>query len=409
MHDPPGKATPRMVFSPRSKRCSLEFRNPNPDPKTIDPTFYGLNPKPYTRFVPASKAYARSSLGSRFLEPIRPNMDLAYRYSDPNTPIIVVASEPCEAVAYIQAFADRRGVTMRAHPLGEGQKESAQKLLISAPSLGSWVVLENPNLDDKLVASIPHYLQKLDHANERFRLYIVVTPHTPLPTMVASMSIRQALERPRGIKASLLQTYHLLSPKELDAVKEPEWAMLLFAAAFMHSMCASRICYGPAGFSVPYDWRIADLRASISYLEATLNSPECRTQTGRLAIPWNTIQNVLAGSLVGLCAYDHYDSRIINAYTNRFIAYKVTNPEHMHAPGFITPQSVDQRAILRHIRDYPEMEHAGVYGMTGGNDDRRNILNSASLASCLSKTLVDSEHEVCSVIFVFPQTLNPKP
>lgn len=353
------------------------------------------------RFVHASRHYARAVLGSRFLDPVRANIESAYRHSDPHTPILLVASEPCDALAVIQAAAEHKSVSIKAVPLGEGQKELAQKLLISAPSAGAWVVLQNGHLDPPFIASLPHYLQKLDHANERFRLFITTIPGMVIPFTVASISVRQVMEQPRGLKASLLQTFRLMPASHVEAVQEPEWLMLLFATSFMHALSVARLSYGPAGWSVPYNMPMGDLRASLCYLEQALNSAESRTQTGRLAIHWQTIQQVLSKSLVGLSASDPYDALVIDTLMNRYIATRVLNPENELAPGYTAPASNGLLAIIRHVADLPEWENASLYGLTAGTDERRNRIESASLASFFASTVIPEPHR-------HPQTLNPR-
>lgn len=102
----------------------------------------------------------------------------------------------------------------------------------------------------------------------------------------------QVAEAPKGLKQALSLAFSGMENSHLEAVQEPEWPVLVFAMAFIHSLVVSRTRYGPVGWSMPYDLRRNDLSACLSYLELTLRSAESRTQTGKLLIPWASMQQV---------------------------------------------------------------------------------------------------------------------
>ena len=97
------------------------------------------------------------------------------------------------------------------------------------------------------------------------------------------MAIKVTTEPPKGLQAGLFRTFSTtISPDYLEKV-EPldKWRSLLFTVCFLHSIVQERRKFGPLGFCIGYEFNIADLEASLTYIEKHL--VDCQTEKTALS------------------------------------------------------------------------------------------------------------------------------
>lgn len=98
----------------------------------------------------------------------------------------------------------------------EGSKQAAQAIKNGAKA-GLWVMLKNVHL---ATVSWLSDLEKEIHVltpNPNFRLFLTAEFSPKIPSTLIRQSYKVVLERPDGIKASLLRTYKsVLSPARSD-------------------------------------------------------------------------------------------------------------------------------------------------------------------------------------------------
>jgi len=212
-----------------------------------------------------------------------------WQRTDPQTPIIVIASRDQHVMDTIAAVAARKFIPLRTAPVAPGQRAALRKLLLSAPAESIWVVLENGHLDVPFLETVPGLVGAgggAGGANPHFRLFIMCKMCPEFPSSLLDVAVVQNASAPTGFKARLYTSVKWLDPTVFDALSEPEWPPLLFTLLYTHAMLEERARYGRRGWSGACDFHRSDLLHAVSFLRDALAaaSARFRTATGHLQV-----------------------------------------------------------------------------------------------------------------------------
>ena len=96
----------------------------------------------------AFKKYVIDHMGQFFVESQTATMDVVYRDTANDTPLIFVLSTGADPTAQLLSLAAQKGYSERLKPisLGQGQGEKAEKLINDSVLSGDWVLLQNCHL-----------------------------------------------------------------------------------------------------------------------------------------------------------------------------------------------------------------------------------------------------------------------
>ena len=108
-----------------------------------------------------------------------------------------------------------------------GQRDLAEKMMLSGPGLGIWLVLENGHLDLPYLSSIPSVMDKTDVPDEHFRLFITAEFVSKFPTNLLEISLRQYAAPALGLRAKVIASLSWIEQDTLEAVTSSEWMTLI--------------------------------------------------------------------------------------------------------------------------------------------------------------------------------------
>lgn len=142
--------------------------------------------------------------------------------------------------------------------------------------------------------------------HSRFRLWLSTESHPGLPKLLLQQSLKVSFEPSPGLSHGVQRVLNTLGPAEFDSVDKLS-AQLMFVLAWIHSIVEERKQYVPQGWTKPYEFSIADLRAGQDIIKRALRA--CRGDVER--VPWQELHGLL--SLVA------YGGRLDNVYDQKVL------------------------------------------------------------------------------------------
>jgi len=328
------------------------------------------------KIVSAITLYVVESMGQKYVEP--PPFDLVGSYQDSTcvTPLIFVLSPGSDPMSAMLKFCEVQGVTMETLSLGQGQGPKAEKLIETARTTGSWVVLQNCHLAVSWMNTLERLCEHIttDNTHPIFRLWLTSYPSPHFPVAVLQNGVKMTNEPPMGLRANIMQTYlndPVSDPAFFNDCERPaEWKKLLFGLAFFHGFIQERIKFGPMGWNIPYQFSDPDLKISLRQLQMFLNE----FPTSPLEIPLKAVVY-----LIGEC---NYGGRVTDAQDRRTLMAILTDEAggpfnvncaddaYCYSPSglYFAPPEGDHASYLEHIRSLPLIEQPEVYGFHANAD-----------------------------------------
>ena len=186
--------------------------------------------------------------------------------ADNRVPLICLLSTGSDPSGQIETLARLRVQDFRSLAMGQGQEESARKMITDAIVNGHWLMLQNCHLSLDFCDEIMQTILDTDEMHPNFRLWLTTEVHKNFPIGLLQMSLKFTNEPPQGIRASLKRTYGDISQDTLDYSNHSAWPTMLYAVAFLHTVVQERRKFGPLGWNIPYEFNRADFNASTQFI-----------------------------------------------------------------------------------------------------------------------------------------------
>lgn len=230
--------------------------------------------------------------------------------------LLTVGADP---TLLIEQLAKRLQTDFNFISMGQGQEVHARRYIAEAMRNGSWVLLQNCHLcldyvadlyvllsemkserdlnrqisaidDSKMIEVGP--LSRVDSVesgdkvaknlmvggkritSDRFRLWITTEEHNKFPVNFLQIAIKFTNQPPEGLRSGLTKTFSDISQDFLDACVSVQWKVILYAVAFLHRTLEERRKYTPIGWSVPYEFNLADYSASVEFMRSHIDEIE---------------------------------------------------------------------------------------------------------------------------------------
>ncbi|KAL6445584.1 hypothetical protein ACFW04_000844 [Cataglyphis niger] len=292
------------------------------------------------RTLSQSRKYIASSLGAKYAEPVITLLDVMHSESRPNTPMICFLSMGSDPTHSIEQLAKRMEIVCKSVSMGQGQEIHARRLLNNAKTEGFWALCQNCHLGLEYMMELVNFLLEMEAPHPDFRVWITTEPHKDFPVSLLQMSIKYTYESPQGVRAGLLATYSGMNQEMLDQCDAPQYIPLIYTVSFLHTIVQERRKFGPLGWSVPYEFNLADWLASCMFINNHLNDYDLKR-----GINWQIVRYMIGEVQYGGRVTDDYDKRLLNTFA------KVWFLDALFTEGFVFYKGYPL-LIFKQVSDY---------------------------------------------------------
>jgi len=331
------------------------------------------------------------------------NIHEAYACSDPQTPIVILTCKHVHSATIIQDVARTKVIKCQTISLGNsGQRNFAEKMMLSGPGLGIWLLLENGQLDLSYLAGIPGIMEKINGWDEHFRLFITAEFIENFPTNLLAISLRQYAEPALGLKANLIASLSWIEPDILEAVASSEWVTLVYAMSFLHAWTVARKAFSKRGWCRQYEFHRNDLLHCFTFMKVIIEANEERSHgMSRPEIPWQTVQQMYTHVVLG-SAIDHKeDQAVLETQIKRYITSRVYSSDFSYGLDFPGPFGQDLQSFVKSLSTHAANESADVFGLDSAvrmeTDSSQSDHMRSYLLTALSKSRASDDTEMSSV------------
>ena len=265
-----------------------------------------------------------------------------------------------------------------------GQRDLAEKMMLSGPGLGIWLVLENGHLDLPYLSSIPSVMDKTDVPDEHFRLFITAEFVSKFPTNLLEISLRQYAAPALGLRAKVIASLSWIEQDTLEAVTSSEWMTLIYAMSFLHSWALGRQEFSKRGWSRKYEFHRNDLLECFKFMKSVIEMNEQKSiGMSRPEIPWQIVQNMYAEVVLGSSVEHKHDQAILNTQIKRYISSRVYSSDFTYGLDFPGPFGQDLHSVIKTISTHSVTESANVFGLDLTAGIEADCSHSSDLTRCL--------------------------
>lgn len=396
-----------------------------------------------------SHGHLHPFLGPAYIRNPNVTMDSIFRQTDAHIPVMYLLSTGGDPTEALESFCKRRKQRLTCVSMGASQGPVALKALGAAIAHGDWVLLQNGHLDLPFMEALNGILEKVENAmvgqaqdedgtasethnsgstvsgaavaggafstnasntdstnpedrlavNSKFRLFITTEPHEQFPASLLQRSLKVTNEPPAGVKASMARYYaELVDQERIERVESDVWRKMLYITCFMHAVVQERRRVGPIGWTIPYQFTVGDLQASLSFIERHLFS--------NTEVSWPAIQFMVSEVQMGASVTDDVDRRLMGAFTEFYLQQTMLNP----GASLGQVRSLSSGAIYAYdVPDYPELEqYMTVISSFSEGEDPADLLGLHANAQ-MSSLAQSSRGLLESILIMQPKSIAKTP
>lgn len=239
-------------------------------------------------------------------------------------------------------------------------------------------------------------------------------PTSTFPLNLIQNSVKMTYEKPKGLKASLLNSYQTgpLNTNFYDSCPKQDklFKQMLYSLTFFDVVVNERKNYGHLGWNVTYEFNVSDFIQSIRQLQSFLSDGK--------PTPFQTLQYIISECFYGGRIVDKYDKRLLETILSDVFnegiligpPYKFTSID-----TYTLPLRFEHRLILKFIQEtISEKSTCDVYGLHPNSDfiyklkASNALLTAMNVAMALKPKIVFDEAEFLERLYEIGKKL-PEP
>jgi dynein heavy chain, axonemal len=338
---------------------------------------------------------ATPQIGARYVEPVTDLLESIYDEMVNHIPTIFLLSAGADPTDSILQLCRKRKCSMVATiSMGEGQERPAMAAIVKAAEHGGWVLLQNCELGLELMEKMEDILVAYDEGptdnfSKDFRLFITAAPDKNFPLGLLQLGTKVTNEPPSGLRAGLMRSYATtIDQDRMERVDGPMWKRLLFVMCFLHSVVQERRKFGPLGWSIPYEYNLGDIEASLLFLEKHLYAGPPS---------WSTVQYMVSEIQYGGKITDDLDRRLFNTFAALWLCptavsggfdFNPTRSIEAIPDGFTydVPLFQEHKGYSDFVSHFPEIDSPELSGLHPNADLTFRVKEAASMMDALLNT-----------------------
>jgi dynein heavy chain len=329
--------------------------------------------------------FVTESLGSRFVEPPRFDLNRSFKDSSNTVPLVFILSAGADTRSEFDKFRDfMRVKRLEEVSLGRGTEKVATQAIKDAVVSGSWVLLQNCHLAVSFMDALEKLVEGFTDENHgEFRLWLTSMPTPRFPVSVLQNSVKMTLEPPLGLRSNLMGSYDNYNDAELEHETKPtEYKKLLFSLCFFHAIIQERRKFGPLGWNIPYEYTSGDLAVCVMQLKRFLSKYD--------AVPYKVIKFLTGQINYGGRVTDDWDRRTLMTIINRFVTPDVMKDNYLFSetlPEYKSILAGDYKSYIEYLKQLPLNPHPEIFGL---HENAEITYNSAEFG-VLTSTLLSMQ------------------
>lgn len=215
-------------------------------------------------------------------------------------------------------------------------------------------------------------------------------PTFTFPLNLIQNSVKMTFEKPKGLKASLLNSYQTgpLNTSFYDSCPKQDklFKQMLYSLTFFDVVVNERKNYEHIGWNVAYEFNESDFTQSIRQLQTFLCDGK--------PTPFTTLQYIISECFYGGRIVDDYDKRLLKSILSDVFndgiligpPYKFTSID-----AYALPLRFEHRLILKFIQEtISEKSTCDVYGLHQNSDFIHKLNTSNALLSTMKIAMTRS-------------------
>ncbi|CAF0762898.1 unnamed protein product [Adineta steineri] len=324
------------------------------------------------------------NIGSKFVEPPILQLNTIFEDSNKYFPIIFILSPGVDPAPQLQQLAEDKMMAQSKYytlSLGQGQTQTARKLIEIGIKKGHWIFLANCHLSISWLPELEKIIEQLQTTavHNDFRLWLSSSSSLDFPISILQISLKITNESQKGLKANMKRLYEFITPEQFQRVKQNEkYRKLLFALTFFHSIIIERKKFLQLGWNIPYTFNDSDFQISENLLAIYLDMYD--------KTPFDALKYLIAIIIYGGHCTDEWDMRLLNTYINSYIRdetldimyYKLSS-----LPYYYMPRDGTLKVYKDFINSLPTIDHSEAFGQHPNADVASQIQESKILFDTL--------------------------
>ncbi|CAF0769681.1 unnamed protein product [Adineta ricciae] len=320
------------------------------------------------------------NIGSKYVEPPILQLNTILEDSDKRSPIIFILSSGVDPAAKLQQLAEDKMMARSRYftlSLGQGQANTARKLLETGMKKGHWIFLANCHLSISWLPELEKIVEQLQTAavHNDFRLWLSSSPIADFPISILQISLKITNEPQKGIKANMKRLYELIPSEQTQRVKHAEkYRKLTFALAFFHSIIIERKKFLQFGWNTDYTFNDSDFQISENLLAVYLDMYE--------KTPFDALKYLIANVIYGGHCTDEWDMRLLQTYINSYIREEVLDVMYhklSSLPYYYMPRDGAFKSYKDFVSSMPATDHPEAFGQHSNADVASQVQESKML------------------------------